>query len=191
MPMSDRSPVRLSMLHMLPRFLERRGASPAYVFSRAGLSDPTNLSPTRIVTRSQIRELLDETARVVGDPLAGPHIVYDGIDPSKLGLTGRALLYGPTIYDCLRGHARHMPALQSNVYLDLKVEGNRAYWSLDFVGADPNGMAVLAEGAITLVLQIIRRTLGSRWSPICVQFPHRPRTSIDRYESLLEAPVRF
>jgi AraC-like DNA-binding protein len=179
------------MLHMLPRFLERRGASSAYVFSRAGLKDPMDLAPTRIVTRAQISELLGETAHVLGDPLAGPHIVFDGIDPIRLGLTGRALLAGPTIYECLLGHARHMPALQSNVRLDLKVQANKAYWSLDFVGADPERMWVLAEGAITLVLQIIRRTLGSRWSPICVHFPHRPRTSIDRYECLFETQVRF
>ena len=179
------------MLHMLPGFLERHGASADYVFSRAGLRDSTDLRPTRIVARAQICALLSETARIVGDPLAGPNIVYGGINPARLGLTGQALFHGPTIYESLRAHARLMPTLQSNVQLGLKVRGDKAYWFLNFVGSDPDAMGVLTEGAITLVLEVIRHVVGAHWSPDYIEFSHQPRTTIDRYETRLRAPVRF
>ena len=127
----------------------------------------------------------------MGDPLAGPNIVYGGINPARLGLTGQALFHGPTIYESLRAHARLMPTLQSNVQLGLKVRGDKAYWFLNFVGSDPDAMGVLTEGAITLVLEVIRHVVGAHWSPDYIEFSHQPRTTIDRYETRLRAPVRF
>jgi AraC-like DNA-binding protein len=176
---------------MLPDFLERRGVSSNYIFARAGLRGSRDVTPNRIVARAQICALLNESSRILGDELVGPNIVRDKIDPNRLGLTGRALLQGPTIYESLRGHARLMPTLQSNVRLGLKVRGDKAYWFLNYHDSDPDGVGVLVEGAIAFVIEVIRHFIGPDWLPDYVLFPHQPRTSIERYETLFGAPVRF
>lgn len=188
--MTDRSPVRLSLVHMLPAVLDRHGVGHAPVLARGGVAAASDWS-RQIVARAQICAILTEAARRTGDAGIGFDLAT-AADPAALGVSGHALFGGETLGDCLAAHARHMPGLQGGVELALEVANGRAVWRHRFIDSDHGAARVLNEGITGFMLAALRAILGpDAGDDFVVAFPHRPAASTRAYEERLRAGVVF
>jgi AraC-like DNA-binding protein len=187
--MNDRSPARLSVIHMLPDHLLAQGIDPARVFARAGISWAPEGLPTAPVARAQIFSALEEAARLLGDPLVGP-VLAARADPGRLGVAGLALFSGLTVRDCLLAHARFIPTMLSGVRPALSQSNGRACWQLRF-GRDAEHARFMSEGAIAFVVEAMRHMLGGEAFAFELGFPHRARHAPRLFEDHFQSSVRF
>lgn len=187
--MYDRNPVRMTLLHMLPRFMGERGLPTEPFLTRVGIHPIGDGWPTGIVSRAQICALLQDVAQRAGEPTLGLQLA-EAADPMGLALTGAALLAGATLRDCLRGHARMMPSLQAGVDITLEIDGTRAHWRHRLADSDPEHARVLNEGVAAFMVAAIRAILGERVA--ChVALPHRARAAPRIYEDRMQAGASF
>ena len=187
--MSDRFPVNLSLLHMLPDYLGARGVSAAALLARAGIDPPERGLSGAIATRGQVCAVLEQVSRKLGEAAVGLDIA-DRADPAALGHTGRAIFSGATLRHAIEAHLRTMPSLQAGVAFDLEVRGAVARLRHRFVGSDPNRTRVLTEGAMAFEIRALRAVVGETF-PLLIAFPHRAMAARALYEDRLGAEVLF
>lgn len=187
--MRDRSPICLSLLHMLPGVLAGRGVALPGVLARGGVTEEEVVA-REIVARAQVCAILQEAARRSGEPTLGLDLAA-AADPAALGLAGHALFAGVTVRDCLLALARHMPGLQGGVAIGLTVAGDRATWRHRFADSDPMAARVLTEGIAGFMLGALRAIAGPPFPEITVRVPHRRLVPASHYEARLEAAVTF
>lgn len=180
---------RASILHMLPAHLERAGVRPDLVLHLAGL-DALEIGAGALVARAQISAALEAAAGALGDATLGLSL-GTAADPGRLGATGLALAGGPTLAHGLAAHAAHMPAMQSEVLLGLRLDGRSAILRHRLTGERDDASWVLYEGAAAFYLGMLRTALGPDWSPEHVSFPHACRSRRGAYEAHFGCPVRF
>jgi len=188
--MTGYASVRLNVLHMLPDFLESRGVSSTNIFRSVGIADVSEVYGAAVVQRSQVCSALQVSSRNLGLPHLGL-LLGESAEPMKLGASGRALIVGRTLFDCLCEHARLIHRIHGNAELSLHVTGSVAVWS--HIMRDPRGegVDVLYEGATAFVCRSIRSVIGREWRPMHLSFPHPCRGKPAVYEDFFEAPVFF
>lgn len=187
--MYDRNPVDLALLHMLPGRLAARGVPEGRLLARAGLDTEDGHRSGRYVARAQVCALLEDVARLTGEPAIGIEL-GQAADPRRLGAAGGALLSGATLGDCLETHARAMPRLQAGVTLRVERSGGRARWRHRLADSDPERTRVLSEGIVAFMLAAIRSIVAEPVEAE-VAFPHRRRAAAAGYADALRAAVRF
>ncbi|QGM97442.1 AraC family transcriptional regulator [Methylocystis parvus] len=185
--MSHRSPVRVSILHMLPQLFDQREGPLAAAYQRAGLD--YSLS-NGIITRAQALTVFNYSARLLGVD-AFSLTCASAADPARLGLLGLALTSGLTLRQCLQNLSRALPAFEAGATTILSVRGDEASLSHHLSGGDPNAAGFLYEGVAAFLVQAIRRLMGPGWRPTLVLFPHRPPPRVQPFEEFFGAPVRF
>ncbi|MCX5519858.1 AraC family transcriptional regulator ligand-binding domain-containing protein [Kaistia defluvii] len=167
-----------------------RGVSLDSILARAGLARDALSQTGLVAARSQVCSLLNELSRRSGEATIGFDLAA-AADPTKLGLTGRALFGGRTLRECLVLHARHMPTLQGGVSMGLDVRDGRAHWRHAMANSDAAHAGVLNEGIAAFVLAALRAIAGADGVDAQITLPHRPRASSRLYEEKLGAGVSF
>lgn len=188
--MWDRSPTRLSLLHMLPAIADQRGVPLGPLLGQAGLAPDATFERGVIVARAQICALLLRLARSAGEPTVGLDLAAVA-DPQQLGVSGRALFAGRTLRDCLVGQARNMPDLQGGVELQLSECEGIAFWSHHLVGSDPEHARVLNEGIAGFMAKALTAIVGIDPEELDISFPHRAHAPARMYDDKLGARRKF
>ncbi|WP_296583205.1 AraC family transcriptional regulator [Xanthobacter sp.] len=197
--MWDRHPIRLSLVHMLPKVADVRGVPLAPLFGRAGLADATprdcalddpSLGGDRVVARGQISTLLFHLARRSGEAAIGLDLA-DAADPMRLGLAGRALFAGRTLRDCFSALHHQMPDLQGGVSVAIEERDGVALWRHRLADSDPEHAQVLNEGIGAFTLRALRAITGADAAPVHLRFAHRAKAPATLYEDRLNAGVSF
>lgn len=188
--MTTYASTRLNVLHMLPDFLESRGVSPTNIFRSVGVSNVADVYGAAVVQRSQVCTALQISSRNLGLPHLGL-LLGDSAEPMRLGASGRALIIGRTLFDCLCEHARLIHRIHGDAELSLHVDGNVAVWAHTMHDPRGEGVDVLYEGATAFVCRTIRAVIGREWRPLHLSFPHPCRGKPAVYEDFFEAPVFF
>jgi AraC-like DNA-binding protein len=185
--MSHRSPIRVSILHMLPQLFDQREAPLAAAYQRAGLvHSPEN----GIITRAQALTAFNYSARLLGVD-AFSLTCASAADPARLGLLGLALTSGATLRQCLENLSRALPAFEAEAGTNLSVQGDEAFLTHCLSGGDLKAAGFLYEAVAAFLVQAIRALTGPDWRPTMVLFPHRAPTKLQAYEDFFGAPVRF
>lgn len=187
--MYDRNPVNLALLHMLPRQLAARGMEDGQFLARAGLRAEDCRRPGRYAPRAQVCALLEDVARLSGEPAIGIELGH-AADPARLGSAGLALMSGATLAECLARHARELPGLQAGVALQVERKGGAVQWRHRLENSDPERAGVLSEGVVSFILAAIRSIIDGAVVAE-VTFPHRRRAPASDYEDGLQAAARF
>lgn len=197
--MWDRHPIRLSLVHMLPKVADGQGVPLAPLFGRAGLADAaprdnalddTSLGGDRVVARGQISTLLFHLARRSGEAAIGLDLAA-AADPMQLGLAGRALFAGRTLRDCFGALHHQMPDLQGGVSVAIEERDGIARWRHRLADSDPEHAQVLNEGIASFVLRALRAITGADAAPVHLRFAHRAKAPASLYEDRLQAGVSF
>lgn len=175
---------------MLPGVAERLNVRLPSLLARAGMAEDGFRLNGAVATRSQVCTLLNELARQSGDATVGLDLAASA-DPLQLGLSGRALLSGRTLRECLLSHARHMPTLQGGVDITLDETGGRAYWRHTLADSDAGHAGVLHEGIAAFVIGALRALSGAAGGDLRLELPHRAKTPVRLYEDKLQAGVSF
>lgn len=185
--MSHGSPVRASILHMLPQIFDQREGPLAVAYQRAGLDRSLN---DGIITRAQALAVFNYSARLLGVD-AFSLTCASAADPGRLGLLGLAMTSGLTLRQCIQNLSRALPAFEAGATTVLSVRGDEAFLRHHLAGGDPNAAGFLYEGVAAFLVQSIRGLMGPGWSPTLVQFPHRPPSKVRPFEEFFCAPVVF
>jgi AraC-like DNA-binding protein len=149
--------------------VEIRGGSIARVFARAelplGLIDQPDLL---VPLRDQVR-LLEYACREVGDPALSARLATEAGIPG-LGVYGTRLLCAPTLEAAI-GRASQLigKLLQSSTSLRLQVDPPYARWTYDISDSTEVGRQKHDLLALTYMLDLLRRFVSPRWTPLQIQ----------------------
>lgn len=188
--MWDRSPTRLSLLHMLPAIADQRGVPLEPLLGQAGLAADAAFQRGVIVARAQVCALLLGLAKSSGESTVGLDLAA-AADPDLLGVSARALLSGRTLRDCLVGHARNLPDLQGGVKLQLWESDGVAYWSHRLSDNDHEHARILNEGIAAFVIRALTAIAGFGPDDLSVSLPHRAHAPARIYDERFGARLTF
>lgn len=188
--MPDRFPARLSLVHMIPGVAAEHGIDHLPVLAAVGLDGNDPAWSGQVVARARIAALLMLMAREAGDETLGLDLA-SAADPAALGPAGLALGIGRTLGEGIASHIRHMPSLQGGLDYRLLREGDRVRLLHRFHGGTVEEARVLSEGVAAFMLKAVRGMAGDETLPVHIEFPHRPRVPVTRYEDKLQAAVTF
>ncbi|MEJ1158922.1 AraC family transcriptional regulator [Prosthecomicrobium sp. N25] len=188
--MSDNAKHRVRQLSGLPSYLEAHGVPAETVLGCAGLELSDFEDPVATVTRAQFATVLAEAARQLGTPGIG--LEYGSwMGPGQLGLSARAVPFGPTLADGLTAAARLVPRFHGEARSTLERNGHAAAFTFDLFGSDPQFVSQLYECWMVVTHRVIAAFLGPAWRPLLIEFRHRPVHAQAVYEETFGAPVRF
>ena len=187
--MTARSPHRLSTLHALPDLLERTGISSDRVFHRAGIASRPGDDPLEVIPRSQLRAAAFTAACLLDDELLGLRYGRT-VDLRQLGPPVLATAASKNLEDALTVLMRFMPSLQGGTAMALCVSRGQAFLSYDLPGDDREQNRILYDAAVSIIVRVIGRFIGARWSPAAIGLPHRQITP-RKYEDFFQASLQF
>jgi hypothetical protein len=178
------------LVHTIPGVAAEHGIDHLPVLAAVGLDGSDPAWSGQVVARARIAALLMLMARETGDETLGLDLA-SAADPAALGPAGLAPGIGRTLGEGIASHIRHMPSLQGGLDYRLLREGDRVRLLHRFHGGTVEEARVLSEGVAAFMLKAVRGMAGDATLPVHIEFPHRPRVPVVRYEDKLQAAVTF
>jgi AraC-like DNA-binding protein len=189
-PGPNETTVRVGTILAIPEILRKLGADPADVLTRAGLrldlfDDPesriSNVARGRLLSHCVASTGCLHFGLLVGQQ-AGLH---------SFGLVGLLAKYSPDAGTALRSLVRFFHLHNRGAAVELAVDGDRAafsygVWQLNVEAADQ-----LGDGAVAVMLNIMRGLCGPDWAPVEARFAHRRPEDVEPYRRLFSAPLFF
>lgn len=183
--------LRAGPLMHIPALLREFGVEPADVLSRAGI-DPRWLADaeTRIAFDA-VGRLLDACVRATGCAHFGL-LVGQRLDGSALGVIGTLSRHCETVDAGLRSLTLYLHLHDRGaVPLLLSLGPARTAIGYAIVEREVPGRTQIVDGALAVVMQILRGLCGPRWQAGEILFAHGAPADTTPYRRFFGAPLRF
>lgn len=189
-PRPNETTVRVGTILAIPEVLRRLGADPADVLTRAGLRLDLFDNPDNRISNAARGRLVSLCVATTGclhfGLLAGQQAGLRSV-----GLVGLLAKYSPDVGTALRSLVRFFHLHNRGVAVELAVDGDRTTfsygaWQLNVEAADQ-----LGDGAVAVMLNIMRDLCGPDWAPVEARFAHRRPEDIEPYRRLFNASLFF
>ena len=170
--------------------LDQAGLAADPLLRELGLRRPHLQQPEGRIAHQRSMELIRRAAELLGDPLFGLRLGYEG-DPRETGLLGYVALNSASLGDCL-GNLRRFMAVHAEAFtIEIQTEGDR--FAVHLVWTIPEGSASprSTEGAAARLLRIVRAATGRRLPDCLVQFRHGPACDARLAERLIDARIEW
>jgi AraC-like DNA-binding protein len=184
---TDRVQLSSTLVSAAIAYAHKRGADLSELAARLGLPDVTAALPP-LVTPGQARELLDEVARVLDDPLLGIHVAQS-IEKGAYGVADFAARSAPDFRGALERVVRFIALVSAPAEAELaKAPGGMAI-RFRFPGIKGTLGRHGNEFFIALMWQTGLRLTGASFRPTRVRFEHSPPADRRIVERFFEIPV--
>ena len=174
----------------LPAVLRECGADPAQVFGQAAIDARIFETSDGSIPYRDLGRLLEISAANAGRPHLGL-LIGARCDMSSFGAIGALAAHAPDIGTALGDFIKHMPKWDRAAVVTLKADHESATFSFVIDEADFPGARIIREGAVAIMVRVLRHFFGASWSPDLVLFPHRARGPGYPYRRYFSAPVQF
>ncbi|MBP6777210.1 MAG: AraC family transcriptional regulator [Piscinibacter sp.] len=194
-PIDARAPrpaqLRAGPLMHVPVLLREFGVDPAAVLSRAGV-DPRWLDDAENpIAFDAAGRLLDACVRATGCAHFGL-IAGQRLDERALGAVGTLVRHGDTVGAGLRDLTLYLHLHDRGaVPLLLSLGPTRTAIGYSIYQREVPGRTQIVEGALAVVMQILRRLSGPRWQASEILFAHGAPADPQPYHRFFGAPLRF
>jgi AraC-like DNA-binding protein len=182
--------LRIGTISALPAILRSLGADPAEVLAEAGFAleqfeDPDNLvslvARGRLIAHCVARTGCQHLGLLVGQR-GGLH---------SLGLVGLLVKYSPDVQAALHSLVSYFHLHARGVMTTLVVDEDVAMLSYGIYAPDVLATDQIGDGAVAMLLNIMRTLCGPDWRPIEARFARRKPQDVRPFRRLCRAPLRF
>jgi AraC-like DNA-binding protein len=182
--------VRVGGAAAIPAVLRDHGVDPAELLAEAGISpnlfdDPDNMIPFvglgRLVAICVARTGCSHFGLLVGQQGG----------PASLGLVGFLAQHSPDVETALRTLVRYMHHHDRGAVPTLAINGNSVLFGYAIYQPAVEAAEQIADGAIAVAFNIMRRLCGPGWHASEVLFAHREPPDIGPFRRFFQSPLRF
>lgn len=182
--------VRIGTFAALPEVLEQLGADPAELLHEAGLDLSEFENPDNRVSFEVRGRLFSHCVARTGCGHLGLLVGQRG-GLHSFGLVGSLMKHAPDVRMALNGLVSFMRAHVRGAAAAVTVDDGTALLSYDIYLPGTSAIDQIADGAVAIMLNIMRELCGPDWKPLEVRFAHR-RPEDDRpFRRFFPAPLRF
>ena len=189
MTVGRRPMISLAAATGLIEAIEATGRNADDVLRPLGLDRGLFSSPHGLIPSVDFARVLDETARATGDDCFGLHF-GERFHPKDIGPLVYVVLHSPTIAVALDNVARYLRVHNEAAHVSFAIDEKWGY--LRHVLAIPADLRRQHdEYSLAVGLRTIRLIAGSEWTPVEVQFEHKPPPETHEHARVFGAPVAF
>jgi AraC-like DNA-binding protein len=170
--------------------IEAAGGDVERVLQPLHLERKRLLNPHGCISSLDFARLLEEAAAVTGDDCFGLHFGAS-FNPKDVGPLAYVILHSPTMVVALDNAARYLRVHNEGAEVECVRRPPFAYLSHVLSGVPFELRRQHAEYSLALALRTIRLMAGSTWSPLEVQFEHKPPADISEHTRIFGCPVTF
>ena len=171
-------------------YVREQGAEAEDIFERSAINPDVLNEPHQPISLRAFLKAIDTAAQLTGNDNFGLWL-GNQYRPEFLGLWGYVGLSSATLGEALVNMSRYFPDFQSRSMLKLSHAQGKVrleYGLLDGSIASRRHDAELTMGNI---LNVMRRALGDRWSPLEVHFNHSRPECWQDHQKAFHADIRF
>jgi AraC-like DNA-binding protein len=110
---------------------------------------------------------------------------------AEIGAVGSLAASAWDVETALRDFTRHIAAFDHGCAVSLSVAGGAASFTYVLLDVGVAAREQIIEGAVAIMVRVIRDLVGGFWSPERVLLPHRARGALTHYRKFFRAPVEF
>jgi AraC-like DNA-binding protein len=182
--------VRIGGSFAIPAVLRGLGADPAEVFAKFGFDPKLFDDPDNRVSFATRNRLMGYCAATTRCPHFGLLVGQHG-GLHSLGLVGSLMKYSPNVETALRGLVRYMPLHVRGAVTTLAVDDGLAVLAYEIYQTQAAATEQVGDGAVAVLLNIMREFCGREWKPIEARFAHRRPKDIGPFRRFFGTPLRF
>ncbi len=163
--------IRSGLLSELRGYLSRRGLRISQLTSSSGLGRPGDDDPLQAMSLNATMAVLDEAARVLGDPAFGLKLARE-LKPGSTGLLGEIVVNAPTVRDALISSAELITVFMSpfeSEYTEKDGIG-QLEWTYPATATAPRIQYNLF--ILSALLLRIRAATQRDWVPLSIELDH-------------------
>jgi AraC-like DNA-binding protein len=182
--------VRVGPALAVPDVLRQLGADPAEVLKEAGVDPAVFESAENWISHEARGRLVARCVARTGCRHFGL-LLGQRAGLRSFGLLGLLVKYSPDVGTALRSLVRYFHLHNRSGAVELSVEGDRATFSY---GADRPPVQAgeqIGDGAVAVMLNILRELCGADWLPLEACFAHRRPDDVAPFYRFFRAPLRF
>jgi AraC-like DNA-binding protein len=178
-------------LQCIPDLLRELDTRPQTVFRRAQIGPRVLLDPNNRLDFLQVGRLLVECVAATGREHFGL-LVGQRAGPAAVGIIHELMPFTRTLRSALYAVRSHLHLHDRGGVLVL-TEQSRTLLECAYIVFRPNttGAGQIGDGALAILLLMLRSLLGPAWKPVGVTIAHRPPGDTRPYRRFFNAPVSF
>jgi len=182
--------VRVGTLLPMVDILVDMGVNPLELLATEGVDvavfeNPDNQIPltlhNRLVARAVARSGCPHLGLLVGQ--------RDGLH--SIGLAGLLVRYSPDVETALRSFVRYLHTHVRGAKTALAVDGDTATWTWEIYQPGVEAVDQVGDGALAVMLNILRELCGPDWRPIEVRFAHREPAQLQPFRMCFRTTLKF
>ena len=182
--------VRVATVQVIPALLRDFGLDPAAVIREAGLAPELFDDPDNLLGYKARGRLLAHCARRTGCPHFGLLVGERG-GLHSLGLVGLLAKNSADVGTALRNLAVYFHLHVRGATTRLTVGDRSATLAYGAYEPGAEGSEQAGDGAVSIMLNIMRGLCGAGWRPEEARFAHRRPADVGPYRRLFQAPLVF
>ena len=178
-------------LQCIPDLLRELGARPKTVFRRAQIGPRVLLDPNNRLDFLQVGRLLVECVVATGCEHFGL-LVGQRAGPATAGIIHELMPFTRTLRSALHALRSHLHLHDRGGVLAL-TEQSRTLVEAAYIVFRPNtpGAGQIGDGALAILLLMLRSLFGPAWKPVGVTIAHRRPSDTRPYRRFFNAPISF
>lgn len=191
--LSDIAPearARVASFATVPEVLAHFGVAPEPLLARVGLRVEDCRDPRRTISLQQADDLLGACVRSTGCEHFGL-LAGDRMRLEHLGLVGLVAASAETVGQALRDLTQLYDARDTAGAPALAVHRADAFLTYGFHGAGPGSGDQAYDFVVATMCRVMRELCGEAWRPAAVHLPRPRPASIEPYEEVFGAPLKF
>jgi AraC-like DNA-binding protein len=188
---ASQTTLRIGATLAVPDILRSLGADPAEVLAEVGVELDLFDDPGNLISFEERGRLLAHCANRTSCPHFGL-LVGQRSDLDALGLVGLLARYSPTAGSALQSLTRYLYHHVRGALAVLKTEvPGIAVMEYQIRQGGAPGNRQVGDGAVAVIVNILRELCGDDWEPAELRFAHRKPVNLAPYHRFFRAPLRF
>lgn len=174
----------------LEEFIDAQGGESQSVLSKSGLQQRCYEQPNQHISLKHYCNSMHEAARSTGNEHFGLSFGAQ-FQPEGLGLFGLYAISSPTLRAALLGMRDHFPVFQRNSLLNVSLKKDICEVEYRLLDGEIMDRRQDAELTIGMINNVIKRAMGSEWSPLAIEFQHPALVDAIPHKKAFECDVSF
>jgi AraC-like DNA-binding protein len=186
----EKATVRIGVASAVPTVLRSLGADPAKVVAEAGFDLEVFEDPDNLISYAARGRLLSRCVARTGCKHFGLLLGQQG-RLSSFGLVGFLVQHSPDVGTALGSLVRYLHLHVRGAVPSLTVHGKSAVLGYDIYEPQVEATDQIGDGAVAVMLNIMRTLCGPDWKPTEALFAHRKPEDAGPFRRFFRAPLRF
>ena len=186
----EHATARIGATMAIPEVLRSLGVDPAEVLNEIGADPNLFDDPENRISYAARGRLFSRCVARTGCMHFGL-LIGQRTDLQGFGLIGLLARCCPDVGAALRSFVRFFHLHVRGAVVMLATDGERAIFSYGIYQSKTESLDQLGDGAVAIMLNIMRSLCGPDWKPDLVMLAHRKPEDIEPYRRCFDAPLYF